>query len=430
MIETVAELLEALKEKEVAKLLEYDDIEHPVMIGDMYEGLTQDLLKRSLFRGLDLRVVSGKVKFPDGSYSLQMDAMIVIGDGELVPYTKNWLYPPEQVIAVVEVKKTLYSTALDEAFQNLGSLKREFFDIHIPFLRKLYRRVGQGELPADGDLRKLPPSREMLAWALLAEIALPVRIVFGYGGYKSESTLRKGFIDYLERISDAGPKAGYGAAGLPSLIVCGTSALVKQNGMPFSAFTDRRDLWLLYGSAGQGAIAFVIEAVWTRLCIRGLVSPAVFGDDMDVEQPTPLLFAEAVVEAGGGGWKYIPYEPKAKIVASVEPKRACEPTYLTDDESVLLNYLCTVNELDPETDEFWHAWAASVGDGMEESLEKLRIAGLVARDHDGRVILLTDSCRVGCHPDHGWVAGEDSTGRFTRWMLAATPGGQTAEGAE
>lgn len=78
------------------------------MIGDMYEGLTRDLLSRSLFADLDLRVVTGKVRIDANTYSSQIDAMVVIGDGEQMPFSQHYLYPPEQVVAAIEVKKTLY----------------------------------------------------------------------------------------------------------------------------------------------------------------------------------------------------------------------------------------------------------------------------------------------------------------------------------
>jgi hypothetical protein len=59
---------------------------------------------------------------------------------------------------------------------------------------------------------------------LITEQFAPLRIVFGYEGYASEHSLRKGFLDFLER----NPRtAGFGTTSLPSLIVCGGHSLVK-----------------------------------------------------------------------------------------------------------------------------------------------------------------------------------------------------------
>jgi len=57
MIRTVAELLEKLMEKERETLPEYDDIQHPGLFGEMYEGLAKALVGKALFEGMDLRVV-------------------------------------------------------------------------------------------------------------------------------------------------------------------------------------------------------------------------------------------------------------------------------------------------------------------------------------------------------------------------------------
>lgn len=222
--------------------------------------------------------------------------------------------------------------------KNLASLKSEDVTAHLPTLREVFRPIGQCELPADGDLSQLPPAKEMIALALLWEISMPVRIVFGYDGYASERTLRTGFLDYLEQVSEKGPQQGFGPPSLPSLIICGTNSLVKQNGMPFSANTDRPDQWLAYSSAHEGAIALLIEVIWTRLCVRGLVSPEIFGKDLQVEQLTPLLFAKAVVGERGEGWQYIAHEPSAKDLAAVPSTRAWEPVFITDDEKILLDY--------------------------------------------------------------------------------------------
>jgi len=118
VIKTLAELLDRLKAKELEAIARFGDLGHQGMIGDMYEGLTRELLTKSLFEGQGLRVVTGKVRMPDGSYSKQMDAMIVMGEAQLLPHTDQFIYPPERVIAAVEVKKTLYATALDDAYLN------------------------------------------------------------------------------------------------------------------------------------------------------------------------------------------------------------------------------------------------------------------------------------------------------------------------
>ena len=78
MIETVGEFLQKLAEAEAAKLAA-SDIKHPTVIGSMYEGLTRDILSRTIPSGLDLQVVNGFVTDGLGNRSGQIDCMLEIG---------------------------------------------------------------------------------------------------------------------------------------------------------------------------------------------------------------------------------------------------------------------------------------------------------------------------------------------------------------
>lgn len=78
------------------------------MIGGMYEGLTKEIVEKSLFDGMNLRVVSGKITNQvDGKLSDQIDCMVVIGNGTKLPYSGDYIYDIDQVIMVIEVKKNL-----------------------------------------------------------------------------------------------------------------------------------------------------------------------------------------------------------------------------------------------------------------------------------------------------------------------------------
>ncbi|MER8083592.1 DUF6602 domain-containing protein [Streptomyces sp. NPDC094048] len=86
MIRTVADLLSGIIRDELPKL---DDapVKHAPTIGDMYEGLSSDVLNRALPDGLGLRVVSGFARDGHGRLSGQLDCMVVRGEGERLPYT-------------------------------------------------------------------------------------------------------------------------------------------------------------------------------------------------------------------------------------------------------------------------------------------------------------------------------------------------------
>ena len=81
MIKTVSDLVEALVAQE-KKILDQHPMTHPVVIGAMYEGLSQEVLRRGLpFAGAPLSVVAGFAKGSDGALSRQLDCMLVLGEG-------------------------------------------------------------------------------------------------------------------------------------------------------------------------------------------------------------------------------------------------------------------------------------------------------------------------------------------------------------
>lgn len=111
MIRTAAEFLRQLRDQELVRLDNYK-MDHKPTIGDMYEGLSAELLGRAIPIELGLRLVSGFIIDSDGNISGQIDCMLVSGEGENIPYTSDYKWHIKDIIAVLEVKKRLYAAAL------------------------------------------------------------------------------------------------------------------------------------------------------------------------------------------------------------------------------------------------------------------------------------------------------------------------------
>src|SRR4051812_38842312 len=107
MIRTVADLLTKLLEVERERL-DAMKLPHAPTIGGMYEGLSRKLLDKALpVEGL--RVVPGFIQDPAGNWSKQLDCLVVKGEGKEIPYQEARIFPLDDVIAVIEVKKNLYT---------------------------------------------------------------------------------------------------------------------------------------------------------------------------------------------------------------------------------------------------------------------------------------------------------------------------------
>jgi len=107
LIHTVAAMLKAIQQREI-QLIEADGIKHAPTIGEQYEGLTSSLVTKMLPMPLDLQVVNGFVEGLNGELSGQIDCMLVRGTGKPIVHTGEYKWPVRNVLAVFEVKKTLF----------------------------------------------------------------------------------------------------------------------------------------------------------------------------------------------------------------------------------------------------------------------------------------------------------------------------------
>lgn len=92
MINTIKDLLESLRLQGINEISAFLDIKHGPTIGDMYEGLTKEMMDKAIFKNLDLKVCSGFIFNGENELSKQIDCMIVVGDGIKIPYSQDYKY--------------------------------------------------------------------------------------------------------------------------------------------------------------------------------------------------------------------------------------------------------------------------------------------------------------------------------------------------
>lgn len=419
MIKTVGDLIHSFIEHEKEELRGYSFIGHPTMIGDMYEGLTHEVASRALPLGpkSDLRIVSGKVIGSSGILSNQIDCMIVEGEGKQIPYTKNWLYPSEQVLMMIEVKKTLYKTELEDAIDKYNYYFNEVYqpkDMVRNLLSHAWRSIHGTDLPARESVSELDETSQALYHALVCEANMPVRVVIGYDGYKDQETLREGLLNIIEeRVSKKLP--GVTPVVLPNLIVVGDSSLIKLNGMPYGApFDATKQSWPFYGSRGSKSIHIFLEMLWTRLNFFHGYSSSIFGEDLDLEAVRQFLDARpAFLNKTHVGWHIDVTQPK-DFNLDDENDKPWEPQKLTKAEYAILYPLCNGNEVNSKNEkllEFLTEEGVTLQE-VTETLKQKRLASL-----EGECFhLLTEELMLGFVPGLGCVAAENNSGRLTRWL--------------
>lgn len=432
MIKDVADLLAALAGAE-AKRLANMDITHPGTIGGMYEGLTKQILSRAIPTGLDLKIVDGFIVDGGGEMSGQIDCMLVCGEGEEIPYSPGaYKWHVKDVIAVIEVKKSLYGAELADAFDQLRSVmsvysswiqKGEGSGFSILPTQKAYAQMTGEIAPPGAAWKTMPMDKHMVLSAVMTDQLAPIRIILGYEGFKTEAGLRTTFSNFM-----AGRllQHGHGPLHLPNLIAARQFSLVKLNGHPYTAPLLPDGRWPLLASAHFNPIHHLLEMVWTRLSYSAPLSE-LFGEDLDIEAFSPFLYVkpgQTAANPPAWGW-HCSYDPATeKELAATPTHDKWSPVVLNNAQFVIVNELCNgddVNIDDPELKQFVEKEVCTIDDFIDGLIE----TRLVAREGN-TLRLATTGCSCMILPDGRYVAAENNSGRLTRWVLTLSTNSKPA----
>lgn len=175
MIKNASELLTSFIAAEQKKV-ELIDMLHMPTLGSAYEAIAKVGIEQEfvLPPHLDLRVVSG---FIEGIPN-QIDGMLVRGDGQRYGLLEEYTYPIEQVLCVLEVKKTLNKSDLVDGIQHLAAVQRHFlksfaarFDagekFHFRLARESYEKLTGRAAPLTDAALDALPAPDRLLFALL-----------------------------------------------------------------------------------------------------------------------------------------------------------------------------------------------------------------------------------------------------------------------
>ena len=415
MIKTVSQLLQRFSEME-NEMLKQQNIDHRPTIGDMYEELTHDLLDKALPCSSELNVSSGFITDDNGNLSAELDCLLVCGEGESIPYIKKRKYQIDDVVAVIQVKKNLYSADIEDGYNNLLSVMNfsPTLSKRTVLLRDAFQSITRRPLPEPEDVDKLPIEIGMIYRSLVTELYAPLRIILGYNGFKSHSNFRQSVADYLFKQCDGTPRKGFGPTSFPSLIICGKYSLVKCNGMPFSIPLEDDYVWPFYWSKESRPIELLLELIWTRLVYQQKMSPSVFDDDLWLGSFARFISVKLVTKEEKQGWEYLVTPASDDELQQPIEERMWEPVFIDQTQFVIMNLLCSDGEVDlAEAD--CETFIRSNGWTLNAFVESLNSSGLAARNGN-KLVLLTRGCSCVILPDGRYVAGENIANQLTKWL--------------
>lgn len=416
-IETIADLLLALSDAENQRLKD-KDIKHPSTIGAMYEGLTADILKKAIFEGLNL--VVAKNSFIKGSQT-ELDVVLAEGEGEPIPHTDRYVFAPEQVLAVIQVKKNLDSREIENSFNNLQRVIALYEKVSPQaYMDKLARTSIRDTLQRSiSDIRSRGLSYEEIAVYddLLTMSRLPITIVIGYNGLKSEFSLRQKVYSFLK---ERRRPIGLGPIYFPSLIICGGNSIISMSGVPFSAPLTQSiedGWWDFLASSHYNPMRFFLEMLWTKLSAKYSLTSDIFGDDLDMPRMAPFMSVRAFQEGEREGW-HMRYHPRDEMkLSSVNGTEEWTPAFLDEVQKEVMVLLCDRLELNvikdvPQIDED----ARRAGyDSVDALIQSLCDTGLVSRAGVDRIQLTAESPAIW-EVNGQYVMADNRSGRLYSWL--------------
>ena len=413
LISNIHDMLESIRLQGIKDIHSATAPQHPGMIGDMYEGLTKELMDKAVFRGLDLHIGAGKIKnMSNGKMSRQIDCMIYQGESETLPFTSHKIVDIRKVIAVIEVKKNLYLAELNSAYQNLLSVTEIFDpdDLEIETLRISFESVTGLAFPRDKyELSKLPYEQQMIYHLLVVELCLPIRVIWGYEGFKSEESLRDAFDKMLR--ANQGEK-GYGITSFPSLIISEKNSIIKMQGMPYAMHAENASDWIFYASYDSKPIWLFLEMLWSRLTFQFHVPGIGMFDELHNENLRPFLAGRAL--ANGMEYTLISLE-KLKVRA---PYNLWQPVFISNHEFVIFNELCSEGFV--KIDESLAEYLSKNDDTIDNFIAKFVNERIIVV-HNGSIELSTSNLICVILPDGRFAVGENVNNRFVDWIWQTYP---------
>ncbi len=418
MIDNVAQILKGIMDEE-SKKLDIFKLKHAPTIGKMYEGLTSNILEKSIPINLNLQVVNGVIYNELGQMSGEIDCMLVKGNGEQIPYTQSYKWHIKNVVAVFEVKKTLYKNDLTDSFEHLRGVLYNYtsnidsldntqtFDASNA-LRAFAETTGV-VAPSHDNIKQLPFEQEIIYHTLLVEQISPLRIVIGYNGYKSEYSLREAFSNFL---SDNLEVKGFGINSFPNLIISGDYSLVKMNGQPYSV-PMQNDFWDFYTSSRVNPVLLILELLWTRLSINDDIGNF-WGEDLSNEIFAPFLSGVIRKVNDKYGWEY-KYKKIKKELLSTQPESSeWEPTYVSNTKFVIFERLCNGENEQIDNINLLN-FLKEENENPDIFFQSLVQTGLVAIQNK-KLELVTKQCQCVILPNGKYAVAENNSGRFTNWI--------------
>ncbi|MBW2594586.1 MAG: hypothetical protein JRC93_01165 [Deltaproteobacteria bacterium] len=411
IIKLASQIITEIIKFEKKKINEFEvQITHAPTIGKQYEGLTIKALDRVIPDDLNIKVISGFIKNSKNQLSGQIDCMICFGEGDLVPGTTDeYIYEIQKVIAVIEIKKNLFTNELEDSHQHLLEVNGLICDHesipakHVDIIYTNFAKITGIFIKSRNDVKSLNDDfLEMIYHGLVSQFIMPLRIVIGYNGFSSEKSLRDKFASFIS----SNPKTkGFGPFSLPDLVICGDNCLTKLNGEPYVPIIENNFLEFFVSSTGHN-LKILTEIIFSKLKRYANFD---FTEDDEQEPLKYFLGAKLIKAEEKMEWEYTyhSFDPEKLNLENNFTK--WQPEFVSKEAHIVFSRLCK-KPIDIDSNFFNQA--KKEAPDIQEQLLKTRFVAI----HNNTIYLITYNLQCVILPTGEFIVADDNHGYLHKWL--------------
>jgi len=416
MIKTMLDFIEKIYDKKYKEIEQYlNVVTHPVTVGNMYEGLTKSIVKSAFGSIPELHICEGFIKnYRTGQISRQTDVIIYTGQCDKIPETDSKIINIDNVLAFIEVKKTLRKKELADFYQKQGEIY-ELSDSETPYDAELFHQLtkqvfGINELN-DENIKNYPKLYYYLYHVLKVENASPLRICLGYDGIKKETTLRDNFESVIyDRNKDNLSHTGMNS--LPSLIICNDLCLIKAIGFPVACLCEKNKPYPIMLSQKCNTMKLLLQVLISKIESKMDVRFELENDDFSKNSFNDFLLAN--IDEEKDYTIYYKYDYDAKELSENDGKEIpWSPIEITDYEHLIINKLAKLSYVENPMIRLDNN--IFKGHNLKVELSNLLNNRFVSI-HDDVVELVSTECMTVIWDGKFWL-GENCSGQMMNWIL-------------
>lgn len=278
-------LLIEKKIKEKAARLALQEMPHMPTLGSGYEAISKTMLDMIIKKefGATVYLSEGFIRIDGATATSQIDIVLSSQPGEQFGDTTSYYHDIENVLCIIEVKKTLNKAAFTDSMQHLTEIKDLYIEAidkktiplnsaAVSHAKSAIEILKRAPLEIDLHARKLDLSaltlpEKVLFWSFYLESALPPYIVHGFDGYRTELGLQNAFADYVDNQSIKKKWITY----IPSLVTSGELSVVKATGNPFF-YKDEEEASVFFMSANSLPMELMLMIITNRLIATKVIT--------------------------------------------------------------------------------------------------------------------------------------------------------------